>query len=176
MTFNPRQQTSIHGRQLALSTTGAIMTRNRDGTQYAALMKSSADVVQDSTALLFSQVGYNPATAISSTISSTLTNFGFVSIASGTATEVTALATLELGTPVDGVTKIIHFDCSGSAITLGGTSTRMVFVSSLSAGAGSSLYITSVPPLAGGVVTLMGFASSEWVIVSASPKLTIATG
>lgn len=176
MTFNPRQQTSIHGRQFALSTTGAIMTRNRDGTQYASVMKSTADVVQDSTALLFAQMGTNPQTSVSSTVGSTLPNHGFVSIASGTATEVTALADLELRTPVRGVSLTIHLDTSGSAITFGGTSTRMVFVSSLSAGAGSSLYVTAVPPLAGGVITLMGFASSEWVIVSASPKLTLATG
>ena len=80
MTFNPRRQTSIHGRRLQLSSSGAFM----DGEGYSAVMKSTADVVQNSSALLFAQIGINAQSAVDSSVASTLpSNHGLVSLSGG---------------------------------------------------------------------------------------------
>lgn len=166
MVFNPRQQVSIHGKALALNTTGALMVQDRAGTKFAAVVRSSADVVDDSTALLFAQLGVSPGTAIPSTVGSTLPGHGFVSIASGTDTGLSSATTFEIGTPeTPGVTLTIHLDTSASQIVFGGTSTALVYQPAI-AGAGSSLFISDVAPLAGTSFTLMGFDSSEWALVS----------
>ncbi|HDZ73709.1 MAG TPA: hypothetical protein ENH55_13270 [Aurantimonas coralicida] len=171
MTFNPVQQTSIHGRRLGLGSTGAILQGSSDGTKYAALIRSTADMLQNSTALLASQWGLNAQSVVPSSVGSTLTNYGLESLSSASATLVTGH---QLGTPVVGVIKTIHLDCSGSEIIFGGTSTAMVFRPAI-AGAGSSLSIVQLP-LAGTVITLMGFASSEWTLISVGSSAAVVIG
>lgn len=171
MTFTPRRLTSVHGRRLQLTSSGAFM----DNEGFTAVMKSTADVVQNSTALLFSQYGVQAQTAIPTTVGSTLPNHGFVSMSSGTATGLSSATVFNIETPVNGVQLTIYMDCSASQVVFGGTSTAMVFHPAI-AGAGSSLFLSSVPPLAGGAITLMGFDSSEWAIVEADAKFTVTIG
>lgn len=148
-----------------------------DGEGYAAVMKSTADVVQDSSALLFAQIGVNAQSAVDSSVASTLpSNHGFVSLSGGnTATGLSTLFSFEIPTPVNGVPLTIYIENSASQLSFGGTSTHMVFHPAI-AGAGSTLFISSVPPLAGGAITLMGFDSSEWAVVETSAKLTVVIG
>ena len=167
MTFKPALQTSLHGRRFGLSSSGALMT-NEKGTRYAAVMKSTADVVQNSTALLFSQSGVNAQTDVSSTVGSTLTNYGLQTITSGTST---AIATFEIAAPVAGVMKEIHIDTSASEVTLGGTATDVVFKPT-AAGAGSTLFLSAIN-LAGTVVVLRGKSATQYQVIGSTTNITI---
>lgn len=172
MTFNPRRFKSIHGRRMQLTSTGNVM----DGEGYGMVIKSTADVVQNSTALLFAQIGLSAQSDVASSVGSTLTNYGLQRFSSGQTAGLAVITGHEIETPVVGVVKTIHFGCSASSITFGGTSTAMVFQTAI-AGAGSTLFIWDAGAgLAGGQITLMGFASSEWSVISITPRLALRIG
>ena len=172
MTFEPRRLKSIRGRQMQITSTGNVM----DAEGYGMVIKSTADVMANSTALLFEQIGVNFQSDVASSVGSTLTHYGIQTLTSGQTAGSAAITGHELGTPVNGVTKTILFECSASSITFGGTSTAMVFQPAI-AGAGSSIFIFDVTAgIAGTQITLMGFDSSEWAIISKTPRLGIRIG
>lgn len=163
MTFSPVRLTSIHGRRLALSSTGAIV----DSEGYGSVMKSTADVVQNSTALMFSQVGVNPQSGVSSSVASTLTSYGWEPISSGTATAIS----FEIAAPVAGVSKEIFIGTSASEATFGSPTTAIVFKPAI-AGVGSSMFFSAVN-LAGTTIVLRGVSTSQWAVTGSTTALTI---
>ena len=169
MTYPLHRLTSIHGRRLMLTSTGAIL----DSEGYAAVMKSTADVAQNSTALLFSQLGVSHQSNVASSVASTLTNYGFQLLSSASATAITGF---EIAAPVAGVTKEIHFDTSATEFSLGGTSTAVVFASTLVTANGSTLFVSDVVGgggIADTVVILRGISATRWAIIGSTTNLAI---
>lgn len=168
MTFDPRIQVSKHGRRFGLNSTGAVVIKDVNGI-YASVVKSTADVVQNSTALLFSQLGISLQADVSSTVGSTFTNFGVQTLTSGTATAIS----FEIAAPVAGVHKELYIETSASEMTLGSTSTAVVFQPA-SAGEGSTMFL-SAANLSGTNLVLRGVSATQWSLLS-SRVATITIG
>ena len=166
MTFTPTRLVSIHGNRLGLNTTGALLVIDKASTMYAAVVRSSADVVQGSTAMMFAQGGVTRRTH-DTAASSTMLAYGFVTLTSGTATAVA----LELSEPVAGVQFDLHIDTSASLVTLGASSTLIHFASTLQVAAAdrtTALFTSTgtVLALAGGVISMRGVSTAQWQITN----------
>jgi len=162
---------SIHGRKLALSSTGAIVDKNG----YGALMKNSTGAVQtSSTALTYvgelTVDGYrlNAQSDVASSVGSTFTNYGRQTMSSASATAMTAH---EIAAPVADVEKEILIQTSASEFTLGGTATAVVFQPAV-AGAGSSLFVAKAN-LAGTTIKLRGISATQWAVVGSTDGVVI---
>ncbi len=159
MTFNPIRLTSVHGRRLALSSSGAIM----DAEGYAAVMKSTADVVQNSSALTFAshQVTQTSIAASATSVSA----YGLVSVTSGVGTAAMAV---DLPDPVAGVEIMVDIESSSSQVSFGAGTSLIHFASSGQIGAvdRTTLFIAST--LAGGLrgsmITLVGRSTTQWIL------------
>lgn len=161
MTFDPTQGVSIHGRRLALNTTGAIMTRDDASTSYKAVVSSTADAVQDSSALLFTQLGVS-VIAVASSVNSTLAH-GLNLISSGTATA----PSFEIQAPIAGVSVEVHIDTSASEFTFGSCTTAIVFKTTLT-GEASTMFFTALADvdLFGVSFELRGITTTQWNVKS----------
>jgi hypothetical protein len=163
--------TSIHGRRLALSSTGAIVDKNA----YGALMKDSTGQIRSSsTALSFVGVmtldgqNLNAQSAVAASVGSTFTNYGRQLLSSASATAMTAH---EIAAPVAGILKEIEIRTSGTEFTLGGTATSIIFQPANNA-AGSSLFISRVK-LAGTTIRLRGISTTEWSVIGSTAGIVI---
>lgn len=166
MTFTPVLQVSKHGKRFGLNTTGAVLVQGAGSTYYAAVVRSSADVVQDSTAMAFAANTVTRRTAaMTSTAPSTVAAYGFVSLTSGSATAFD----LQLSPPVAGVQCILQVDTSASAISFGASSTTIHFASSIEVAAADRttlFYVSTLATLAGGVLVLRGVSATQWLVES----------
>jgi hypothetical protein len=169
MTFTPVRLVSIHGNRVGLNSTGALVTIDKGSTMYRTVVSSSADVVQNSTALLFNQLGVSHQSEVASSVASTLTNYGVQTMSSASATAITGF---EMESPVQGVSKVIHIDTSASEITIGGTSTAIIFASTIVTANGSTMFL-SAANLAGTVVKLQGRSTAEWIVTGSTTNMTI---
>ena len=163
--------TSIHGRRLALSSTGAIVDKNG----YGALMKNSTGAIQtSSTSLTFNGVlqteanNMNAQSAVAASVGSTFTNYGRQLLATASATAMTAH---EIAAPVAGIEKEINIRTSGSEFTLGGTATSIIFQPA-AVGAGSSLFVAAAT-VAGRTIRLRGISTTEWAVIGSTVGITI---
>lgn len=163
--------TSIHGRRLALSSTGAIVDKNN----YGALMKDSTGQIQtSSTALHFNGVltlagsNFESQGNVAASVGSTFTNYGRQVLASASATAMTAH---EITAPVAGILKEIEIRTSGTEFTLGGTATSIIFQPANN-GVGSSLFIARAK-LSGTTIRLRGISTSEWSVIGSTVGIVI---
>ena len=147
---------SVYGRILGISSTrGIVQAVNSTGgasTAFTMAAQMWGDAMVD---------------AITSTVVSTLSNFGFTSLSSGTATAIT----FEIAAPVLGVSKEIYIDTSASEATFGGTSTAIVFTS-VAQSAGSSMFFSAIN-LAGVGISLRGMSTARWAVSGSTHSLTI---
>ena len=151
MAFLPR--TSIHGRRLAITSTGGL----------GSLSSGSTEIKLDQVAQM-----WGPGLkSVASASEVEMNNFGITSLtaASATAQNYTILA------PVEGVHKDIHIETSASEITLNGATTDIVFQSTF-AGVGSSMFLTSAL-LAVKTVSLLGMSTARWAILGSTADMTI---
>ena len=144
--------TSIHGRRMAMSSSGAIV--DREG--YGALMADSSGVLQS----LFKR-----AVAIVSSSAAVLTGVGMSFLSSGTATS----RTFTLSAPSSGQEKTIFSLSSASVITLETTATGIHFIST---GAASTALTFGGPNAYGTSITLMGLSNTRWAVINKSPEWT----
>ena len=173
MTFKPDIRTSIHGKRLGLGTTGGLIVDHL-GTAYQAVVRSTADVIQNSSALLFGTDGVNPQSDIPSSASALIPSFGKQSITSGTATSHNATAAKTawlIEAPVAGVKKELHIDTSASEVTFGSPTTTITFHSTKH-GEGSTMFLTKAN-LAGTVVQLRGETATLWSVIGSTAGMTI---
>ena len=170
------RRTSIHGRRLALSSTGALV----DANAYGALMKNSTGAIQSSSTLLtyvgeVEVAGHRivAQSAVASSVASTLTNYGFQSLSSASATAMTAF---EIAAPVAGTSKEIYIDTSASEFSLGGTATDVIFASTLVTANVSTLFASSAAAgggLADTVIILRGISTTQWAIMGSTVNLAV---
>lgn len=148
---------SVYGRVLGISSTRGIVQAvgSTGGASTAFIMAAQ-------------MWGDAMTVAVTSTIASTLTNFGFTSVSSGTST---ALTGFEIAAPVVGVSKEIYIDTSASEATFGGTSTAIVFTS-VAQGAGSSMFFSAIN-LAGVGFRMTGISTARWAVAASTASLTI---
>lgn len=154
----PQGFVSLHGRRIGLTSTGGI-------GQYLDSTGGGSSAVT-----LYSQM-WGPAlhTDVASSVGSTIQNAGIVTMTSASATAVTGH---EIAAPVKGVELMVHIDTSASEVSLGSTSTAIVFASTVAAAAGSTLFAAAAN-LAGTVVTLRGRSTAEWLIVGSTTNLAV---
>jgi len=163
--------TSIHGRRLALSSTGAIVDKNG----YGSLMKdSTGGIKSSSTALSFNGVfsvagnTLDANASVAASVGSTFTNYGRQLLATASATAMTAH---EISAPVAGIEKEINIRTSGSEFTLGGTATSIIFQPA-AVGAGSSMFVSGAT-VAGRTIRLRGISTTEWAVIGSTVGITI---
>ena len=153
----PEMQKSIWGRKLGISTTGGIISAvgatGRDSTDF------------DMTAQMW---GVGMIATVTSTIASTLTNYGLVSLTSGSATAITGF---DVAAPVAGLMKEIHIATSASEISFNGTSTAILF-GPTAEGGGSTLFL-SAANLAGTTIILRGLSATQWAVIGDRTTVTV---
>ncbi len=148
---------SLHGRRIGLTSTGGIAQYlDKDG-------KGSTAVVQYA-----KMWGAGQHATVTSTIASTLANSGFTTLSSGSATALV----FEIKAPVVGVENTIHIDTSASEISFGGTSTSIIFASTVAVAGGSTLFLSRAN-LAGVNVILKGISTTEWSIFGSTTTLVV---
>tara|TARA_Y100000310_G_scaffold234676_1_gene237694 strand:+ start:412 stop:936 length:525 start_codon:yes stop_codon:yes gene_type:complete len=151
---------------MGLNSTGALIL-DHNGTKVAAMTMSSADHVQNSSAMTVASYGATQiefvrrAQTVTSSIASTLSH-GFTSLSSGT---TPALTGWEISEPYLGAEAEIYLDCSASGFHLGGTSTDVVFQNAGIASAGSTLFMAGVD-MFGVSIHLRGLSSAAWAIMN----------
>lgn len=159
MAFTPVRQVSIHGRRVGLTSTGALYLQDAAGNIQAAVVESTAGVINANI----------PAT-VSSTVASTLTNHGITLLSSASATAIT----MEITAPVAGVTKTIIIDTSSSELSLGGTATSILFQSTVAGAAGSTLFYAAAAPLAGkSAIVLKGVSATQYAVAGSTANITV---
>ncbi len=152
MAFTSRK--SIHGRQLAISSTGGIIsaagsTGNENSTAFnmAAQMWGKA---------LFQTV---------STSGADISNSGVTIISS----DSTSGITFDLLAPAQGISKELHIQCSATLLKIETTAASIVFHSSLGIGATVGSTILSLSSSAIGLagnITLRGVSTTKWAVTS----------
>ena len=167
--FNLANITSIHGKRIGLNSTGALILDHL-GTKVAALTKSSADLISESSLLQFNAYGatgvhyIQRAQEVINDIESTLEH-GFTALTSGASADVSVSA-FEIKQPYLGAECEIYVQGSASLLLFGGTSTAQTFASSdETSGAGSTLLITGVD-LRGCSIRLRGVSTLQWAVMS----------
>jgi hypothetical protein len=165
--FTLNALTSIHGKRIGLNSTGALIL-DHSGAQMAAAVMSSADILQNSSALEIKAFGSTDtaipgrAQTITSTIASTLEH-GFTALTSGANTGAIT-AGWEIKAPFLGAEFELYFNSTSSGIHLGATSTSVTFASSdETSDAGSTLYISGAD-LRGSMVRLRGISNTRWAV------------
>ncbi len=155
------QRTSLHGRKFGLSSTGGLITPPEKDSTGSTLPHTMA-------AQMWGEGMH--AVHVMSTINSTLTNFG-TSVLDSTGSTSSSAPTFEMGRPEQGVHKYVHIGASSSELTLGGTSTAIVFQST-NDGAGSTLFCSAVN-LSGKVIHLIGASTARWILAGSTAAITI---
>lgn len=145
--------TSIHGRRIAMSATGAIVDKNGFG----AVMTDSSGVLQ---------------TIIKSAVE-TISSSGAALVAYGLSIFSSATSTsrsFTLSAPSSGQEKMIFSLSSASTILLETTATGVFFVST---GASSTAITFSAAGGAfGETITLMGLSSTRWAVLRKTAQIT----
>jgi len=157
MAFTMRH--SIQGKRVGLSSTGGLITKVNTGVNSTLPHGMAAQMWGES---MFEAVAGVTASG------TTLRNYGVSHITSGTATAIT----LEIGRPEPGVSKTIAIATTCEHLTLGGTSTAIIFRPAV-AGAGSSMFISSTytfgpsptANMAGLTIQLVGVSTAEWAFI-----------
>lgn len=144
--------TSIHGRRIAMSATGAIVDKNGFG----AVMADASGVLQSAFKSAVEQVSSSAAV---------LAGVGMSYLSSGTATA----RNFTLAAPSSGQLKEIFSLSSASAITIETTATGIFFVST---GASSTALTFSGSNVFGESVTLRGLSSTRWAILQKTAQVT----
>lgn len=154
-------RTSLHGRKFGISSTGGLITKANTSVNSTVPFELAAQMW-----------GEGQAESVSaSSIGSTISNSGVTTLTTSTgSTEVIH----EIFAPVPGVRKTIVFATTAEALSLGGTSTAIIFRPA-SAGGGSTLrfsstYVgeggSSLPMLSGLVLEMVGVSTAEWAVTS----------
>lgn len=156
MAFNIR--TSKHGRQMAISSSGGWVSAFNSTGRMSTAVELAAQM-------------WGPAmhNNVSSTVASTIGNVGITTMTSGSATAITGF---EIIAPVQGGYKEIHIDTSASEISFGGTSTAIIFASTIVTANGSTMFV-SAANAAGTVITLRGMSTAQWAIIGSTTNLAI---
>ena len=157
MAFTMR--TSIHGRRLGLSSTGGIITGSKPSGAGSTLIEMAAQMWGP---------GIQESIAAATAVASTLVNYGISTISSASATAIA----FEVARPEIGVYKEIHIDTSASEISMGGTSTAIIFASTVAVAAASTAFFSRAN-LAGTVITLRGKSTAEWIFTGSTASVTI---
>lgn len=144
--------TSIHGRRIAMSATGAIVDKNG----YGAVMADATGVLQTT---LRSAVEY-----ISSS-GAVLSAVGMSVFSSGTATA----QTYTISAPSSGQEKQIFSLTSASVLTIETTAASITFVTT---GASSSALTFGGAGVFGESVTLRGISTTRWAVLTKTAKVT----
>lgn len=143
--------TSIHGRRLGLSATGALLMQQRDSTGMSrAVTVSSANIREET-------IAESVLTCSGSAV--VITNSGFTHVTSDMSVNGAALT---VSAPAAGVLKEIFLDSSASTVSLGSTAAGITFGASV----GSSVRVMDA---AGGVrgtsIVLRGLSTTRWAIL-----------
>lgn len=156
------RRTSIHGRRLALNSTGAIV----DFNGYGALMKNSTGAIQSSSsALTYAgslavDDGFTQGVQTASSSGTTFSAFGLSILSSATATD----RNFTMPTPVAGRFKEIVSASSATTIVIETTVASITFVTT---GTSSTKLTLS---LAGGVfgaaIELRGMSATRWAVLN----------
>lgn len=143
---------SIHGRRIAMSSTGAIVDKNG----YGAVVADASGVLQSA---------FKSAVELISSSGAVLAAVGMSYLSSGTATSrnFTILA------PSSGQHKEIFSLSSASVIVLETTATGIYFVST---GTSSSALTFGGATLFGATVTLRGLSATRWAVLNKSATIT----
>lgn len=144
--------TSIHGRRIAMSATGAIVDKNGFGAVVAdasgvvqSAMKSVVELISSSAAVLAAK--------------------GMSYLSSGTATA----RNFTISAPSSGQYKEIFSLASASAIVIESTAATITFVST---GTSSSALTYSGANLFGASIQLRGLSATRWAVLNKSPTIT----
>lgn len=144
--------TSIHGRRIAMSATGAIVDKNG----YGAVMADSSGVLQTPVKTYVE--------AISSS-GSVLSASGLSYLSAGTATS----QNFTIAAPSSGLGKEIFSLSSASTILIETTATGIFFVTT---GASSTAMTFSGTNNYGQTITLRGLSSTRWVSLHKTSQIT----
>lgn len=156
-------RTSIHGRRLGISSTSGIIAGG-DGTT-----PGNGSTIFGLAAQMWGSV-MNQSIAIATTLGTTMVNYGITTISSGDGS--TVITASELARPEQGVYKEIHIGASASEVSIGSTSTAIVFASTVAVVAASTMFFSRAN-LAGTVITLRGVSTAEWIVTGSTTSLTI---
>lgn len=155
MPFEPR--TSIHGRRLALSSSGGIITAARStGGSNSTDYTMSAQMWGDGLMQTVSSVG------------SVIRNAGFT-VVSSDSTSGSSTLPIFLAAPIAGLYKEIHFQTPATALALNTTSSTIFFNTTLAeaaAGGSTTLTIAGTTLGIGGSIALRGLSTAQWAILS----------
>jgi len=149
-------RTSIHGRRLALSSSGGIVSDPSGSTQGA-----------DRSAQMWGRGLFETVSGAVGAIS----NSG-VSIVSS---DSTSGSSMPVAAPVQGVEKEIVFQTSATALVLHTTATTIKFNSTLAesaAGGSTTLTVTGAAAGIGGTLVLRGLSATAWQIKSATVSVS----
>lgn len=144
--------TSIHGRRIAMSATGAIVDKNG----YGAVMADSSGVLQTAAKTYVE--------AISSS-GSVLSASGLSYLSAGTATS----QNFTIAAPSSGLGKEIFSLSSASTILIETTATGIFFVTT---GASSTAMTFSGTNNYGQTITLRGLSSTRWAALHKTSQIT----
>jgi hypothetical protein len=144
--------TSIHGRRIAMSATGAIVDKNGFG----AVMADSSGVLQTT---------IKSAVEVISSSGAVLLAYGMSYFSSATSTA----RAFTISAPSTGQEKVIFSLSSATTLVLETTATGIYFVST---GASSTaLTFSSAGGVFGESVTLMGLSSTRWAVLKKSDQV-----
>ena len=144
--------TSIHGRRIAMSATGAIVDKNGFG----AVMADASGVVQSAMKSVVEAISSSGAV---------LSAKGMSYLSSGTATA----RNFTISAPSSGQLKEIFSLSSASVITLETTATGIFFVST---GASSTSLTFGGANVFGESVILRGLSSTRWAVLNKTAQVT----
>ena len=144
--------TSIHGRRIAMSATGAIVDKNGFG----AVMADASGVIQSAMKSVVEAISSSGAV---------LAAKGMSYLSSGTATA----RNFTISAPSSGQYKEIFSLSSASVITLETTATGIFFVST---GTSSTALTFGGANVFGESVTLRGLSSTRWAVLSKTAQVT----
>ncbi len=152
MAFTSRK--SIHGRQLAISSTGGII--------------SAAGSTGNENSTAFNMAAQMWGKALFQTVSShgaIISNAGITVISSNSTEGIT----FDIAAPVQGIHKELHIECSATGLKIETTGPAIVFHSSLGIGAtvGSTVLALSSSAIGlAGNITLRGISTIKWAVTS----------
>ena len=154
-------RTSIHGRRLGISSSGAVITSyGSTGNQSTGFV--AAAIMKDSTGTIMGPHD-EPVVSTTSTGGATLTFSGVANIN----TSATA-ATFLLTAPTAGRMMEVYILSSASALTFGGTSTSQVFMKVGGGAAGSTTLTLTDVSLAGQALKLRGLSATQYGVLHGS--------
>ena len=144
--------TSIHGRRIAMNSTGAIVDKNG----YGALMVDASGVLQ---------MVVKSAVELISSSGAVLVAHGMSYLSTGTATD----RSFTISAPSSGLEKFIFSLSSASTILIETTAASILFVTT---GASSSAITFSGANMHGEVVHMMGLSATRWAVLNKTSKVT----